>query len=235
MMKFYMTPGSCSTAIHIILEELGEIFQAHVVNLPAGDQFKPDYVAINPKSSIPALTFYQKRPPASAGAAPVGADTEGKTLTEIVAIAYWLGRARGGGRLWPQGIEAETRAIEVMSHVAGAIHGHGFTRIFVPESYSPESYSPESSARESIVAQGRALVQKGFSILDSALGDETWFCGGFSVVDPIVFYVCFWADKVQIKLPPNLLRHYRAMLARPVVQQVLREEGYRPETLGRGP
>jgi glutathione S-transferase len=34
-MKLYMTPGSCSTGIHIILEELEEVFEAHVVNLPS--------------------------------------------------------------------------------------------------------------------------------------------------------------------------------------------------------
>ena len=54
-MKLYMTPGSCSTGIHIILEELEEVFEAYIVNLPAGDHFKPDYVAINPKSTIPTL------------------------------------------------------------------------------------------------------------------------------------------------------------------------------------
>ena len=47
-MKFYMTPGSCSTGIHIILEELDEIFEVTIVNLPNGDHFKPDYVAVNP-------------------------------------------------------------------------------------------------------------------------------------------------------------------------------------------
>ncbi len=40
--KFYMTPGSCSTGIHILL---------------AGDQCKKEYLAINPKSSIPALVL----------------------------------------------------------------------------------------------------------------------------------------------------------------------------------
>ncbi len=30
MMKFYMTPGSCSTRIHILLEELEQVFEAHV-------------------------------------------------------------------------------------------------------------------------------------------------------------------------------------------------------------
>jgi len=50
--KLYMTPGSCSTGIHIILEELEEAFEAHIVNMPAGDHYKPDYVAINPKSTV---------------------------------------------------------------------------------------------------------------------------------------------------------------------------------------
>jgi len=88
-MKLYMTPGSCSTGIHIILEELEEIFEAYVVNLPAGDHFKPDYVAINPKSTIPALVR-----------------KDGTALTEVQAIAYWLGRsnprAPGCGRWTPK-------------------------------------------------------------------------------------------------------------------------------------
>jgi hypothetical protein len=52
-MKLYMIPGSCSTGIHIILEELEQAFEAYIVNLTAGDQFEPQYVAINPKSTVP--------------------------------------------------------------------------------------------------------------------------------------------------------------------------------------
>ena len=168
-MKFYMTPGSCSTAIHIILEELEEIFEAHIVNLPAGDQFRPEFLAINPKANIPALM----RP-------------DGSALTEVPAIAYWLGRARGRGRLWPKEIEDETRAIETMSFVAGSLHGHGFARIF-----APGNFCPDSSLHESIKAQGRALVVKGFSILDKSLDGRSWIAGDFSVADAVLFYVEF--------------------------------------------
>jgi glutathione S-transferase len=209
-MKLYMTPGSCSTAIHIILEELEEIFEAHIVNLPAGDQFKPDYLAINPKANIPALA----RP-------------DGTVLTEVPAIAFWLGKARGRGRLWPKDIEHETRALELMTFVAGSIHGHGFARFF-----APGNFCPDSSLHQSVKAQGRALVEKTFSIVDKALEGWTWVAGDFSVADAVLFYVEFWGDKVEIALPANLLRHYRAMLDRPAVSRVLREEGYRPEKLG---
>jgi hypothetical protein len=42
-MKFYMTPGSCSTGIHILLETLELPFEAWVLNLPAADYLKPAY------------------------------------------------------------------------------------------------------------------------------------------------------------------------------------------------
>ncbi len=37
-MKLYLTPGSCSTGIHILMEELDLVFEEHIVNLMAGDQ-----------------------------------------------------------------------------------------------------------------------------------------------------------------------------------------------------
>lgn len=211
-MKLYMTPGSCSTAIHIILEELEAVFEAHIVNLPAGDQFKPDYVAINPKSTIPTLV----RP-------------DGSALTEVQSIAYWLGRAHPRAGLWPQDLEAETRAIETMAFVVGNVHGHGFARIF-----SPGAFFPDSERHDVVQGQGRALVAKGFTILNAALQDRDYVAGTYSVADPVVFYVTFWADKIGLPIPPHLGAHYRRMLARRAVNQVLREEGYNPATLGKG-
>ncbi len=209
-MKFYMTPGSCSTAIHIILEELEEIFEAHIVNLPAGDQFKPDYLAINPKANIPALV----RP-------------DGTVLTEVAAIAFWLGKARKRGIFWPANLEDETRALETMIFVTSALHGHGFARIF-----APGNFSSDSQAHETIKAQGRALVEKGFGIVNKTLEGRKWIGGDYGVADAVLFYVEFWADKIGMSLPGNILNHYRAMLARPAVSLVLREEGYTPDKLG---
>lgn len=54
-MKFYMTPGSCSTGIHILLETLELPFEAWILSLPAGDHLKPEYLAINPRGTIPTL------------------------------------------------------------------------------------------------------------------------------------------------------------------------------------
>ncbi|ACB94757.1 glutathione S-transferase family protein [Beijerinckia indica] len=209
-MKFYMTPGSCSTGIHIILEELEEVFEAYIVNLPGGDQFKPDYLAINPKSTIPTLVR-----------------KDGTSLTEVQAIAYWLGRTHPRAKLIPDDIEAETRIVEAMAFIVGTIHGQGFARIF-----ATPTFTKNEADHDNVRAFGRELVEKCFGILDTQLAGKDYLVGTFSIADPILFYVEFWADKLAIPLPANLLAHYKRMLGRRAVQGVLREEGYNLSTLG---
>ncbi|MGA7810189.1 glutathione S-transferase family protein [Bradyrhizobium sp.] len=210
-MKLYMTPGSCSTGIHIILEELEEVFEAHIVNLPAGDHFRPDYVAINPKSTIPTLVR-----------------GDGTALTEVPAIAYWLARSHPRARLWPDDADSECRLIEAMAYIVATIHGQGFARIF-----ATNTFARNPADHESVRELGRDIVVKGFAILNDALGGKRYLAGDFSVADPILFYVEFWADKTGIALPDNLAAHYRRMLGRPAVARVLREEGYNPANLAK--
>lgn len=212
-MKLYMTPGSCSTAIHIILEELEEAFEAYIVNLPAGEHFKPDYVAINPKSTIPTLVRQ-----------------DGTSLTEVQAIACWLARSRPRAGLWPDDAESECRLIEAMAYIVGTIHGQGFARIF-----ATSTFSRSPADHDSVRTLGRDIVTKGFAILNNSLDAGSYLTGGYSVADPILFYVEFWADKTGIPLPTNLFAHYNRMLTRSAVQRVLREEGYNTAALGRAP
>lgn len=204
-MKFYMTPGSCSTGIHILLEELELVFEAYIVNLPAGDQYKPEFIAINPKSTIPALV-----------------KSDGSAITDFVAIAWWLARSYSKAKLLPGDIDGETRVLENMNYIVGTIHQQGFTRIF-----TTENYAFSSADYERVKAQGEIIVKKGFALLDRQLAGKHYLAGDFSIADAALFYVEFWADRIGLTLPDNCLAHYRRMLARPVVQRVLQEEGYR--------
>jgi glutathione S-transferase len=205
-----MTPGSCSTGIHIILEELEEIFEVTIVNLLAGDQYKPDYAAMSPKSTVPVLV-----------------KPDGGVLTEVPAIAHWLARTHPRAGLWPANIELETRLWEIMCYVTGTLHGQGFARIFVPQSFARSEVGQENARR-----LGHGIVERGFAILGAMLDADSYIAGHFSVADAVLFYVLFWADKTNIPLPRSLAAHYRRMLTRPAVRLVLREEGYNPDKLG---
>lgn len=203
-MKFYMTPGSCSIGIHILLEELGLLFEVYIVNLPAGDQYKPTYVAINPKSTIPTLVR-----------------DDGKTLTEFQAIAYWLARSYPKAGLLPGDPDGDALVMETMDYVVGTLHMQGFTRIFTTENYI---FNESDSVR--VKAQGEVLVKKGLAIMDKVIANKEYVAGKFSIADAALFYVEFWADKLKIKLPDNCRVHYQRMLIRPAVRRVLMEEGY---------
>lgn len=204
-MKFYLTPGSCSTGIHILLEELDLVFEAHLVNLMAGDQHQADYLAINPKASIPTLVR-----------------NDGTALTEFQAIAYWLARSYPKAKLLPGDADGDAKAIELMDYAVGTLHGQGFARIF-----TMEKFTPNPADHDAVKAQGLDIVNKGFAILNQLLPAEGYALGTFSIADAALFYVEFWADKTGVTLPENCLKHYRLMLSRPVVKRVLMEEGYR--------
>ncbi|MGE5319503.1 MAG: glutathione S-transferase family protein [Hyphomicrobiaceae bacterium] len=204
-MKFYMTPGSCSTGIHILLEELALPFEAHIVNLPAGDHRKPAYLAVNPKATIPALVR-----------------DDGAALTEFQAIAWWLARTYPKAGLLPADAEGEARVIEAMDHVVGTLHGQGFARLF-----TTDTFTPNAADHDAVKARGREIVEQGFAIMNAALAGRAYVTGRFSIADAALFYVEFWADKLGIELPDHCGAHYQRMRARPVVQRVLREEGYR--------
>lgn len=203
-MRFYMTPGSCSTGIHILLEELDLIFEAHIVNLPEGEQYSKEYIAINPKSTIPTLVL-----------------PNGTSLTEFLSIAYWLARSHPKAGLLPGDIEGDTLALETINYVVGTIHLQGFTRIFTTDQFT--SYQSEY---ESVKAKGQQIVAKGFNVVNSILGEKEYVTGNFSIADAALFYVEFWAVKLNMTLPDNCQAHYQRMRQRPVVRRVLQEEGY---------
>lgn len=212
-LKFYMTPGSCTTGIHILLEELDLPFEVTIVNMPAGDHRRPEYLALNPKGTIPTLVL-----------------DDGQALSEFQAIAYWLARRYPRKRLLPDDPLLAAQAIELMDYVVGTVHGQGYTRIFTTERYLPAELAGAERAAclAAIAARGREIVAEAFAILDARLPEAGYACGAdFSIADAALFYVEFWADKTGISLPPHCAAHYHLVRARPVVQRVLREEGYR--------
>ncbi len=203
-MKFYMTPGSCTTGIHILLEEIGLVFEAYLVNLMAGDQHKEGYLTINPKGTIPTLVR-----------------EDGTALTEFQSIAWWLAKTYPKRKLLPDTLEEEVRVLEMMNYAVNTIHGQGFTRIFTTEKYStnPADY-------DAVKAQGHEIVNNAFLIVNDFLVRRDYLVNHFTIADAALFYVEFWANRIEIALPENCQAHYQRLLKRPAVKQVLMEEGY---------
>ena len=83
MMTLYFCPGACSLASHIGLEETGAPYELKPIILAKGQQRTQEYLKINPRGKVPALSL------------------DGKILVENTAILTYLARRFPDKRLMP--------------------------------------------------------------------------------------------------------------------------------------
>src|ERR1700760_67779 len=107
MLKLYYTPGTCSLAPHIALEETGERYELARVDLAANQQNSPDFLRLNPKARVPVLT-------------------DGDwVLTEAPAILRYIAARYPSAGLWPWDPREEARCTEWLGWVSSAPPGNG--------------------------------------------------------------------------------------------------------------
>lgn len=202
-MKLYYAPGACSIGIHVLLEEIGKPYDSERVNLQQGEQHKPKFTAVNPKSKVPTLTR-----------------DDGMVMTEYPAIAYWLARTNPYAGLLPDDVDQQAAALELTDYAVATIHMQAFGRQF-----RPSNFTPNPADEDAVKAKGKEMAEKGFALLNKALEGKDYAIGKFSIADSAIFYVSFWAKRVGITLPSNVAAHLERMLARPSVQRVMQQEG----------
>lgn len=206
-MKLYYSPNACSMAIHVILEEIGAPYELALVSLREGAQHEAAYAAVNPKAKVPALDR----------------GDGGPVLTELPAIAMWLGATNPGAKLWPGEADAQARCLEMLDYVAGTVHPQAFTRQF-----RPANFTVREEDHPKAVETGRANAKKYFDVVEGLMaGDDGWWLKtGYSVADAALFFVTYWqAKRVGDPMPPKVAAHFQKMLARPAVQRALQQEG----------
>jgi glutathione S-transferase len=202
-MKLYFSPGACSIGIHVLLEEVGKPYDAERVNLQQGEQYKPPFVEVNPKSKIPTLVR-----------------DDGAVMTEFPAIAYWLAKTNPYANLLPDDVDLQAKALELTDYAVATIHMQGFGRQF-----RASNFTPNAADEEAVKTKGKEIATKGFAVLDKAMEGKEYAIGKFSIADAAIFYTELWSKRVGMTLPSNCAAHLDRMLARPSVQRVMQQEG----------
>ena len=83
--RLYLSPGACSLAAHIALEETGAPFDVEIVSVREQQNLEARYLAINPKARVPVLAI----------------PGEPRVLTETPAILTYLARRYPDAQLLP--------------------------------------------------------------------------------------------------------------------------------------
>lgn len=201
-MKLYYSPGACSLAPHIVLEEGGKPYEAQRVNLAGGEQRTEAYLKIHPNGRVPALVL-----------------DDGAIITENTAILPYLGKKFG---LWPKDEMGEAKALSLIGLFAAGVHP-AWAHIS-----RPGRYATDETAHPNLQQTGIASFATYLRQIDGLLAGREWFCGSYSVIDAygLVFYT--WATRRAADFPMAELSNYRAfrdrMVARPAVRKVLEDE-----------
>jgi glutathione S-transferase len=184
MLTFYHAPGSSSMAVHIALHEVGATFEGRMISFAHRDQDPPEFRGLNPEGKVPTLLI------------------DGRPLTEVAAILYYLAKTYPAATLFPFGdVEAEARVISWMSFIASTVH----------------------PARR----QGTEHAQTVYRLADQRLGGNAWAAGAYSIADIHLFRL-FWRFRGLLGTEParfpNLCAHYDRMMERPAVRKTCETE-----------
>jgi glutathione S-transferase len=171
-------------APHIALHEIGVPFERRPVSLGKKEQRTAAYLAINPEGKVPTLLI------------------DGRALTEVAAILFYLARRHPEAGLLPVGdLEAEAQVVSWMSFIAATLH----------------------PAR----ARGLEYAREVYGQAERRLGDKEWAIGCYSIADIHLFRL-YWRFRSFIQVPtgtlPALDAHYERMMARPAVKRTIEVE-----------
>ena len=200
---FWPTPNGWKIAI--ALEEMGLPYTVHYVNIGAGDQFAPDFLAISPNNRMPAITD------------PDGPDGRPVSIFESGAILQYLARKTG---LFYGTTERHRIAVDqwLMWQMGGvgpmAGQAHHFLK-YAP-SLDPPQVLPYAQNRY------RNEVARLYGVLDRQLAKGEWVAGDFlSIADFAIWpWAQNWKGQEQtLEDKPHLARWLNAMAARPAVQR----------------
>jgi GST-like protein len=200
MIELYSWPTPNGHKVHIMLEEVGLPYEAHPIDIGAGDQYREDFLKLSPNNRIPAILDRQ------------GPDHTPMPLFESGAILVYL--AEKTGYFLPTDGHGRYRTFEWLMWQMGGLgpmagQAHHF-RQYAPEriQYGYDRYTNETNRL--------------YRVMETRLSESPYLAGEHYTIADIAAYP--WTrshDKqgVDIAEFPNVKRWQDAIAERPAVQR----------------
>jgi GST-like protein len=186
--------------VHIALEELGLPYKVVPVNIGAGEQFSPEFLAINPNHRIPAIVD------------PDGPGGQPLRIFESGAILIHL--AEKAGKLIPKDAVGRVACLQWLMFQMGGV-GPMFGQYGHFNNYAPEKipYAIDRYGKE--VKRLHGVLEKRLSEAEYLAGDE------YSIADIATFPWLRFPERRGIDFTdfPSVRRWHDAIAARPAVQR----------------
>ena len=200
MIDLYTWPTPNGRKIHIMLEETGLPYTVHPVNTRLGDQFKPEFLKINPNNKIPAIIDRN------------GPGDKPFVLFESGAILIYL--AEKSGKFLPYEPAAKYTTLQWLMFQMGGVGpmfgqaGHFRNSAKEKQQYAIDRYTNE--------------VNRLHRVMNKRLTEAQYLAGDrYTIADIATWpWVGNWERRgVDMALYPHVQRWYESILARPAVQR----------------
>jgi len=191
MYKLYYSPGACSLAVHVILNELNVPFEAIRKSTKDGSLKTPEFLKINPRGQVPVLV---------AGDTPV---KEGAAM-----ITYLLDTHKSA--LLPTAGMERAKALEWLMWANSSLHPT-YTR-----AYWLMRQEIDDKSKATLNASTYAQIQSYWDEAEERLS-HTKFLGGDNIgpSDILITVISQWGIGHDFKFGPNLQRVFKEVQARP--------------------
>ena len=202
-LHYWPTPNGHK--ITIALEEMGLPYDVRLVNIGAGEQFRPEFLAIAPNNRMPAIVD------------PEGPDGAPVAIFESGAILQYLARKTGTfcGRTERERIAVDQWLMWQMGGV-GPMAGQAHHFLHYAPQMDPPQVLPYAQDRY------RREVGRLYGVLDRQLAQTGAFVAGdFSIADMAIYpWTAGWERQEQtLDDKPHMARWLEACAARPGVQR----------------
>ena len=202
--KLHYWPTPNAHKVTIALEEMGLAYEIVPVNIGAGEQFRPEFLAISPNNRMPAILD------------PDGPDGRPISVFESGAILQYL--ARKSGRFGGGDARAQVEVEQwLMWQMAGLGPMAGQTHHF-------RHYAPSMIADQRQIAYGAVRytneTERLYGVLEQRLADREFVAGDYSIADMAAWpWVSPWkAQGINLDEFPNVRAWHERIAARPAVQ-----------------
>ncbi|MCL6729382.1 glutathione S-transferase family protein [Sphingomonas hankyongi] len=204
-MVFYYARNACSIAPHIALEEVGAEFEARCVDLTAGEQLSPGFLAVNPAGRVPALVM------------------EERTVTEVPALLTYIASLKTGAGLIPAVSSIEhARCFEWLAFLSSSVHV-AYAQFRRPHRFVSQDFA----CVHALVEQGRRNTIALYREVERRLGDE-WAAGNaYSIADMYLVPFHGWSWRLDFDIEaecPKWSAIVERVLDRDAVRRVLARE-----------
>lgn len=202
-MTLYYSPGACSLAPHILLEEARATYEMVEVNVLQGKTREEGFLKLNPKGRVPVLV------------------DGGQSLTEVPAICWNIGT---GSDLIPEDRLLRARTLEWFNWLSGTLHGAAFGA-----KWRPQRFVADPALFPAVQARADENLRDGFAHVEARLAQAPWAVGdAYGIVDPYLFVFYNWARSIGVDVResyPHWHAHAMRVAGRDAVRRACAQEG----------